>query len=64
MAIQTTYSRNFENAFAGQMGDSGYKRDTSATNTTGAGVAAGRPRFSNRRIEPAGFSASCLGPAD
>lgn len=41
MTTQSTYSRSFDAAFAGQPGDSGPKRDSSATNTTGSAIPAG-----------------------
>lgn len=41
MAVQSSYSRSFDAAFAGQPGDSGYKRDSSSTNSTGSAIPAG-----------------------
>lgn len=41
MSTQSSYSRSFDAAFAGQPGDSGYKRDSSSTNTTGSAIPAG-----------------------
>lgn len=41
MTVQSTYSRSFDAAFAGQPGDSGPKRDSSSTNTTGSAIPAG-----------------------
>lgn len=40
-ATQTSYSRSFDNAFAGQPGDSGFKRDISYLNTTASAMPAG-----------------------